>query len=52
MRKCGRAKPGRHVLRQENITILDDAYNANPQSMRAAIEVLDGYTGDYKVAAP
>ncbi|MCI5704167.1 UDP-N-acetylmuramoyl-tripeptide--D-alanyl-D-alanine ligase [Candidatus Pseudoscillospira sp. SGI.172] len=36
--------------RGENITILDDAYNANPQSMRAAIEVLDGYTGDYKVA--
>ena len=36
--------------RRENITILDDSYNANPQSMRAAIEVLDGYTGDYKVA--
>lgn len=38
------------LSRRENITILDDAYNANPQSMRAAIEVLDGYTGDYKVA--
>ena len=36
--------------RADNITILDDAYNANPQSMRAAIEVLDGYTGDYKIA--
>ena len=36
--------------RRENITILDDSYNANPQSMRAAIEVLDGYTGDYKIA--
>ena len=36
--------------RGEGITILDDAYNANPQSMRAAIEVLDGYTGGYKVA--
>lgn len=36
--------------RQEGITILDDGYNANPQSMRAAIEVLDGYTGDYKIA--
>ncbi len=36
--------------RADGITILDDAYNANPQSMRAAIEVLDGYTGDYKVA--
>ena len=36
--------------RAEGITILDDSYNANPQSMRAAIEVLDGYTGNYKVA--
>ena len=36
--------------RRENITILDDGYNANPQSMRAAIQVLDGYTGDYKIA--
>lgn len=36
--------------RCEEITLLDDTYNANPQSMRAAIEVLDGYTGDYKVA--
>ncbi len=36
--------------RAEGITILDDSYNANPQSMRAAIEVLDGYTGDYKIA--
>ena len=36
--------------RGDDITILDDAYNANPQSMRAAIEVLDGYTGEYKIA--
>ena len=36
--------------RQDGITILDDAYNANPQSMRAAIQVLDGFSGDYKVA--
>ncbi len=36
--------------RGDGITILDDAYNANPQSMRAAIEVLDSYTGGYKVA--
>jgi len=36
--------------RAEGITILDDAYNANPQSMRAAIEVLDGYTGAHKIA--
>lgn len=38
------------LSRGENITILDDGYNANPQSMRAAIEVLDGYTGEYKIA--
>ena len=38
------------LTRQEGITILDDSYNANPQSMRAGIEVLDGYTGDYKIA--
>ncbi len=38
------------LSRGSGITILDDAYNANPQSMRAAIEVLDGYTGEYKVA--
>ena len=36
--------------RKNDITILDDGYNANPQSMRAAIEVLDGYAGDYKIA--
>ncbi len=30
-----------NILRRgENITILDDSYNANPQSMRAAIQVL------------
>ncbi len=36
--------------RGDGVTILDDAYNANPQSMRAAIEVLDGYSGSYKIA--
>jgi len=36
--------------RGDGITILDDGYNANPQSMRAAIEVLDGYTGEHKIA--
>ena len=36
--------------RGEDVTILDDGYNANPQSMKAAIQVLDGYTGTYKVA--
>lgn len=38
------------IARNNGITILDDSYNANPQSMRAAIEVLDGYSGDYKIA--
>lgn len=36
--------------RADGITILDDGYNANPQSMRAAIEVLSTYSGDYKIA--
>ena len=36
--------------RQEDITILNDTYNANPQSMRAAVEVLSGTKGEYKVA--
>ena len=36
--------------RADGITILDDGYNANPQSMRAAIEVLNTYSGDYKIA--
>ena len=36
--------------RADGITILNDAYNANPQSMRAAVEVLSGTNADYKVA--
>ena len=36
--------------RAEDITILNDTYNANPQSMRAAVEVLSGARGEYKVA--
>ena len=34
----------------DGITILNDAYNANPQSMRAAVEVLSKSGGDYKIA--
>lgn len=34
----------------EGVTVLNDAYNANPQSMRAALEVLSKVGGDYKVA--
>ncbi len=34
--------PGRnHVISTERLTILDDCYNANPTSMKAAIDVLD-----------
>ena len=40
-----------NVLRRgEGITILDDTYNANPQSMRAAISVLADSPGRYKTA--
>lgn len=38
------------LLRGEGITILDDAYNANPQSMRAAVEVLSKSKGQRKIA--
>lgn len=40
-----------NILRRgDGITILNDAYNANPQSMRAAVEVLSSMEGDYKIA--
>lgn len=40
-----------NILRRgDGITILDDAYNANPQSMRAAVEVLSKTGGTYKIA--
>ncbi len=40
-----------NVLRRgEGITILDDTYNANPQSMRAAISVLADSKGGHKTA--
>ena len=38
------------IKRGDGITILNDTYNANPQSMRAAVEVLSKAGGDYKVA--
>ena len=38
------------VQRGEDITILDDTYNANPQSMRAAIRVLSDSHSSYKAA--
>ena len=36
--------------RGDGIAILDDCYNANPQSMRAAISVLSGSRTEHKVA--
>lgn len=40
-----------NVLRRgSGITILDDTYNANPQSMRAAIRVLADSRGSFKTA--
>lgn len=40
-----------NVLRRaDGITILDDTYNANPQSMRAAISVLADGHGSFKTA--
>ncbi len=38
------------IQRGEDITILNDTYNANPQSMRAAVEVLSKTHGSHKVA--
>ena len=39
-----------NVVRQGEVTILDDAYNANPQSMRAGLEVLSQSGGESRVA--
>ncbi|MCI8828770.1 MAG: UDP-N-acetylmuramoyl-tripeptide--D-alanyl-D-alanine ligase [Ruminiclostridium sp.] len=39
-----------NVLHQGEVTILDDAYNANPQSMGAALEVLSQSGGTKRVA--
>ena len=38
------------IRRADGITILDDTYNANPQSMRAAINVLGDSLGEWKAA--
>lgn len=35
---------------EEGFTFLDDSYNANPQSMEAAVKILAGYSGKEKVA--
>ena len=38
------------LKRGEGVTILNDTYNANPQSMRAAVEVLAKTGSGYKIA--
>lgn len=51
VRKFAPTKMRMNILsRGGGVTILDDGYNANPQSMRAAIEVLDSYDGSRKIA--
>lgn len=42
---CGRAK----IIHKEDLTIIDDCYNANPASVKAALDVLD-YADTRKVA--
>ncbi|MBQ3392447.1 MAG: UDP-N-acetylmuramoyl-tripeptide--D-alanyl-D-alanine ligase [Lachnospiraceae bacterium] len=38
------------IERKGGLTILNDAYNANPQSMQAALRILAGQSADRKVA--
>ncbi|MCS5586412.1 MAG: UDP-N-acetylmuramoyl-tripeptide--D-alanyl-D-alanine ligase, partial [Gammaproteobacteria bacterium] len=41
------AEKGRlNVIQQPKLTIIDDTYNANPQSMKAAINTLLNFTGE------
>ena len=37
-------------IKKENMTIINDSYNANPDSMKAALEVLKNYSGKRKIA--
>jgi len=37
-------------INKNNFTIINDSYNANPDSMKAALEVLKGYSGARKIA--
>jgi UDP-N-acetylmuramoyl-tripeptide--D-alanyl-D-alanine ligase len=37
-------------IKKDNFTIINDSYNANPDSMKAAIEVLKCYSGARKIA--
>lgn len=37
-------------IKHNGFTIINDSYNANPDSMKAALNVLKGYTGKRKIA--
>ncbi len=37
-------------IKKDNFTIINDSYNANPDSMKAALEVLKNYNGNKKIA--
>lgn len=38
------------IIRGEKFTIINDCYNANPESMKAAIDVLEGFESKRKIA--
>ena len=38
------------IIRREKFTIINDCYNANPESMKAAIDVLKGFESNRKIA--
>ena len=38
------------ITLEDGITILSDSYNANPESMKAGIDVLESYSGKRKIA--
>ena len=38
------------IFKKNDITFINDSYNANPDSMKAALNVLKSYTGDRKIA--
>ncbi|APM38571.1 UDP-N-acetylmuramoyl-tripeptide--D-alanyl-D-alanine ligase [Clostridium kluyveri] len=38
------------IIREKKFTIINDCYNANPESMKAAIDVLKGFKSSRKIA--
>ena len=38
------------LIKKDNFTIINDSYNASPDSMKAALEVLKNYSGTRKIA--